>query len=390
MTLAVRRLRRLLVPLPSVALGGTEAHTATLVRALAEAGVSVAVAAAPALLEGLGALLGRAADLHAAPIAWRDTEDPTTNAARQSRALAPLLTQLRPDAALLPLPWPSHGLGLQAALGAGHLPTLIIGHLAPREPEPVPAPQRAALEPAPFSWAAVSTPVAQRLATSFGLPPQTVAVIPNAVEVPPTDPARRARQRQLRRAGLGLAPTAPLVIFAGRLEEKKGADLLPALAERLHEQIGATLAVLGTGPLEAQLTRHPASRPAGPLRLLGQVADVSDWLLAADVLVLPSRLEGCPLIALEAMALGCPIVATAAALECFGDEAADLARISEEPTVVALTTHLFVMLTKTGKELCTGAAALAHLQIHNREVMLGRYFALLRACHAEGSHNRSG
>lgn len=390
MTLPVRRLRRLLVPLPSAALGGTEAHTATLVRALADAGVSVAVAAAPALLEGLGALLGRTAELHAAPIDWRAAEDPATNAARQSRALAPLLMQLRPDAALMPLPWPSHGPGLQAALAAEQLPSLIIAHLAPRDPEPVPAPQRAALESAPFSWAAVSTPVAQRLAASFGLPFRTVAVIPNAVEVPPADPTRRARQRQLRRAGLGLSPSAPLVVFAGRLEEKKGADLLPALAERLHERLGATLAVLGRGPLEEQLARHPASRHSGSLRLLGQVADVADWLLAGDVLVLPSRLEGCPLIALEAMALGCPIVATEAAMECFGDEAVNLARISEEPTVVALTTHISVMLTKTCKERRTTVAALAHLQIHNREVMLGRYFALLRACHAEGSHNRSG
>lgn len=386
----VRRLRRLLVTLPSAGLGGAEAHTAILVRALAEAGVSIDVAAEPALLEGLGTQLGRCADLHAAPIAWREAEDPATNAARQSRALLALLARLRPDAALLPLPWPSHGLGLQAALAAKHLPTLMIAHLAPREPEPVPAKLRRPFDAAPFSWAAVSLPVARRLATSFALPPEAVTVIPNAVEVPPAGPVLRATQRQARRARLGLPPTAPLVLFAGRLEEKKGADLLPALAERLQQQAGATLAALGAGPLEVRLAQHPAARPAGPLRLLGQVNDVAEWLLAADVLVLPSRLEGCPLIALEAMVLGCPIVATAEALECFGDAATDFASIPAEPTVVALTTHISVMLTKTRKELCANTASLAHLRIHNREFMIEGYFTLLRACHADGRHCRSG
>lgn len=384
MTLPIRRLRRLLVPLPSAGLGGAEAHTATLIRALAKAGIGVSVAAAPALLEGLEALLGRTATLHAASIDWREAEDPATNATRQARALTPLLARLGPDAALLPLPWPSHGLGLQAALAAEALPALIIAHLAPHEPEPVPTPLRAPLEAAPFAWAAVSRPVAQRLATSFGLPPHAIAVIPNAVHVLPTDPARRRAQRDTRRARLGLSPTAPLVIFAGRLEEKKGADLLPALAERLWDQAGATLVALGAGPLAARLAQHPATRRPGPLHLLGQVSDVADWLLAGDVLVLPSRLEGCPLIALEAMALGCPIVATAAAMEGFGMAAPQLASIAAEPTVVDLTTHLSALLTNMSKELFPNAANLAHLQLHTIEFMLERYFTLLRSCLAEG------
>ena len=48
---------------------------------------------------------------------------------------------------------------------------------------------------------------------------------------------------------------------------------------------------------------------------MGHVRDVADWSLAADALLLPSRLEGCPLVFLEAAARRCPVVATAAAVE---------------------------------------------------------------------------
>ena len=286
----------------------------------------------------------------------------------------------------MPLPWPDHGLGLQRALARAGVPQLAIAHLAPPEAAPVPAALRDGLADAAVTWAAVSAPVARRLAATFGLPPGGVAVVPNAVAAAPADPARRAARRQDRRAALGLGPDAPLVLFAGRLEEKKGADLLPALAERLRQASGATLVALGEGPLRSRLAGHPASQGTGPLRaplrLPGQVADVADWLLAADVLVLPSRLEGCPLIFLEATALGCPVVATAAALECFGAEAAGFARIADPPTVVALTAHIGVMLTERGGARASVAAAQAHQRLFDQAAMLGRYRSLLRACHA--------
>ena len=44
--------------------------------------------------------------------------------------------------------------------------------------------------------------------------------------------------------------------------------------------------------------------PAGWLRMLGQLADPTPWYLAADALVLPSVLEGLPLVFLEAAAAG--------------------------------------------------------------------------------------
>ena len=59
----------------------------------------------------------------------------------------------------------------------------------------------------------------------------------------------------------------------------------------------------GDGPLE------PALRD-GPLRLLGVRRDVPDLLGAADVVVVPSRWEGQPLVVQEALRAGAAVVAT--------------------------------------------------------------------------------
>ncbi|MDB5375349.1 MAG: hypothetical protein JWP04_3991, partial [Belnapia sp.] len=141
----------------------------------------------------------------------------------------------------------------------------------------------------------------------------------------------------------------------------------------------ATLVVLGQGPLAARLAAHPAA--GGPLRLAGQVADVADWLLAADTLVLPSQLEGWPLIFLEAAANRCPVVATAAALECLGEAAEQVASLVPLPTIAALALHISATFTHDAavRQRIDAAEALSRRQ--GLDTMLRRYCAMLRACH---------
>ncbi|SDB63975.1 glycosyltransferase family 4 protein [Belnapia rosea] len=377
MTGPVRRLRRLLVLLPSAGIGGAEMHTATLVRALAAAGVDITVAAEAGLREGLAPLFAPVA-VEAAPVGWREAEGPAANAGRQSAAAAALLARLRPDAVLLPLPWPGHGLGLQAALATARTPGLAIIHLAPIEPEVLPS---ALVQPAlaaPLTWVAVSAPVARRVEAVFGLARGRVTVVPNGVAVPPEDPARRLAERRARRTALGLGPDAPLVLFAGRLEDKKGAELLPALADHLRTVLGATLVALGEGPLMPRLAGHPAARPEGPLRLRGAVPDVADWLLAADALVLPSRLEGFPLVFLEAAARRCPVVATEAALECLGSLAKCFAWMSKSQSILDLTLHFSVIFKDIEAAGSRVEAAHAYAEQYGVDWMLDRYFVQLR------------
>ncbi|HEY1417500.1 MAG TPA: glycosyltransferase, partial [Myxococcaceae bacterium] len=71
---------------------------------------------------------------------------------------------------------------------------------------------------------------------------------------------------------------------------------------------GARVLVAGDGPLRSALQAEAAGEE---VRFLGFVTDVGRVLAAADVLALPSRTEGLPMAALEAMAAGVPVVASA-------------------------------------------------------------------------------
>jgi glycosyltransferase involved in cell wall biosynthesis len=107
------------------------------------------------------------------------------------------------------------------------------------------------------------------------------------------------------------------VLFAGRFSRRKGVDLLLEAWPRVAaQQANARLVLLGTthegvGPGEdfAALVRDdPLLRNS--IDLFGWVADVLPHYAAADVFVMPSRVEGLSNALLEATALGRVIVAS--------------------------------------------------------------------------------
>jgi glycosyltransferase involved in cell wall biosynthesis len=113
------------------------------------------------------------------------------------------------------------------------------------------------------------------------------------------------------RASLGLSDGVPLVLAVGRLHAQKGFDVLIAAAALLPSGIvGPLVAIAGEGPARPEL--EAAIRSSGAtVRLLGHRDDIADLLGAADVIVMPSRWEGWPLAAVEALRAGRPFVATA-------------------------------------------------------------------------------
>jgi glycosyltransferase involved in cell wall biosynthesis len=145
----------------------------------------------------------------------------------------------------------------------------------------------------------------------FGVPPDRIFSGNHAVEndrfTPAADARRSSARRELRRS-LGLPEEGFVVLFAGKLEQKKHPlDVINAMAQmerRPH------LAVAGSGPLEQSMREAAHARGVG-LTILGFInqTDLPSVQAAADCLVLASDgRETWGLVVNEALASGLPCV----------------------------------------------------------------------------------
>jgi len=139
------------------------------------------------------------------------------------------------------------------------------------------------------------------------------ALIP-APQVPMSqDPMSQAptseRVRALR-AGLDVGTGTAVLVTVARLAPQKDVDLLlSAVAELVRRRVDLVAVVIGDGPLHEPLAVRIGAEQL-PVRLLGHRTDATDWLALADVVVVPSRWEGQPLVVQEALRLGAAVVAT--------------------------------------------------------------------------------
>lgn len=104
----------------------------------------------------------------------------------------------------------------------------------------------------------------------------------------------------------------PVLLCVGRLSPEKGhAGLLEAFAS-LSKSYEIELHLIGDGPTRALLEKLAGELGiSSRVRFLGAMAEAATLaeIAKADLLVLPSFLEGLPLVLMEAMALGIPVVA---------------------------------------------------------------------------------
>ncbi len=127
--------------------------------------------------------------------------------------------------------------------------------------------------------------------------------------------------RAFAKEALGLNGPGPLLLYVGRIQPLKGADVAVRSLAELHRagRKDARLVVIGgpSGPRGAKevaslrrlvekegLSSHVSFRPPQPHELL------SSFYRAADCCIVPSRSESFGLVALEAAACGTPVVAT--------------------------------------------------------------------------------
>lgn len=218
--------------------------------------------------------------------------------------------------------------------------------------------------------------IAHRLMTEYGEKASRIAVIPHGVPLP--DPSRRLS---------GPAPYGfpadfagrPVVGFFGRFSEEKGPADFVKIAAEVHERFPeARFVMTGDGPempaVRKAIRRHGLSRF---FCVPGFVDDVQPWLAAADIVVVPSRLDGMPLVIFEAQGHEKPVVAsrTGSIPEVIEDGVTGFLRNPGD--IRGFAEAVCSLLASEELRSRIGRAARNHVvREHAQEVMLERYFRL--------------
>ena len=142
--------------------------------------------------------------------------------------------------------------------------------------------------------------VADALGTAARVPSARLHILDNPVD----GAAIRAGLVPVREPGPG-----PRFVAAGRLTHQKGFDRLIDMMGKLG--VDAHLTILGDGSDRAALAARIVEKGLGArVRLAGFVPAPWAHYAGADAFLLPSRWEGMPNAALEALACGTPVIAT--------------------------------------------------------------------------------
>jgi glycosyltransferase involved in cell wall biosynthesis len=152
--------------------------------------------------------------------------------------------------------------------------------------------------------------VSERIVTDLvasGVRPDMIRVVPNGIDV---ESVRRLATEPPAVVG---SPTLRTVVAAGRLSREKGFDLL-IRAHGLLRDVGTVphrIVLLGDGPDREKLIDLANSLGvADSVIFAGFRANPLPDIASADLLCIPSRYEGFPLVPLEALALGVPMIAS--------------------------------------------------------------------------------
>ncbi|MEO5764620.1 MAG: glycosyltransferase [Casimicrobiaceae bacterium] len=216
----------------------------------------------------------------------------------------------------------------------------------------------------------------EQLIRHNGIDPRRIDSVPTGIDAARFQP----RERDAAREALGLPPRVPLIGIVATLRSWKGHRfLLDALTRMAHRD--ARLAIVGDGPQRAALeAQTDALRLRERVIFAGQQDDVTPWLAALDVFVLPSYAnEGVPQALLQAMFAGVPCVTTAAGAIPEIARDGDTARVVAAQDPAALASGIDALLDDpiTAARLAASARAFVAPR-YGLDTMLDRMAAIFR------------
>jgi glycosyltransferase involved in cell wall biosynthesis len=156
----------------------------------------------------------------------------------------------------------------------------------------------------------VSDTLKNKMINERNIPAEKVIRVYNGIETDHYSPTRRIRERVRSEFNIGEEQT--LVGSVGRLVWQKGFEyLIRSIPQILSVDPKAQVLVVGDGPMRNELEELAERMKVGEhLIIAGFRTDIKEILSGLDILVIPSLLEGFPMITLEGMAMAKPIIAT--------------------------------------------------------------------------------
>jgi len=216
---------------------------------------------------------------------------------------------------------------------------------------------------------AVSEMVRREL-LEIGVPDEKIDVIVNGVDLREFAPGPADRR------SLGLPETPVLGLFVGDI--KSPIKNLDTVLRALVDVPGVHLAVAGT--LDG--SPYPALAAdlgvADRVHFLGFRRDVAALMRAADVFLLPSRRDSCPLVLLEALASGLPVIASrnVGNANLLGDTAGFV--LDDPEDAGTLAAHLTTLAGDASVRTDMSRAARTVAEQHSWNRMAERYLTLFR------------
>jgi glycogen synthase len=178
------------------------------------------------------------------------------------------------------------------------------------------------------------------------------------------------------------------LIFVGRLVSVKGvAVLLDALALLREQSLRPHLLIVGLGPEESALRRQcTALHLDQQVTFVGVVrhAKLAQLLNKSRIMVLPSFMEGFPVVILESIACGCVVVASDA--DGSPEAVGPCGLIFPKGDNAALARRLAELLTNDDKRRQMRAAGPEHLVRHQPRAVAEAYLDVIQKACRVGSY----